>query len=142
MGGLNFGDGSKVNYAKLAKLKPAQLIKQMQALTRKMSDERQKLKLLCLYVLNYKIKTEKDFKLLKSMVDEAKFPYAHRVLDNLLRLSQADMEGEVFSKGVSTDKFDRLTPYLSPKEIMDYKRQYEDELGREYDITKKKPLLL
>ena len=76
--------------------------------------------MLCLYICNYKLASEKDFKLLSSMYNSAEYPQGQDVLNNILKMTQADKSGKIYSKEVIADKFGRITPYVTHDEIKEY----------------------
>lgn len=115
LSGLNFEPDKtgNINYQKLAKFKSSQLIVQLQRMAQLISDERRVVKLIVLYIANYKIKTDKDFRLLCSLFDQSVFPAGVAILKNALQIHQSDAFGKVFSDSVDCDKFDRITEYMT-----------------------------
>jgi hypothetical protein len=52
---------------------------------------------------------EADFRALTSMFDSKRYPEGSQILSSVLKLTQTDENGELFSKKIPADKNGRMT---------------------------------
>ena len=76
------------------------------------------MRLLGIYLCNYKLKNEHDFKKLCELIDQD--GGGKHVLEIILKMTQADENGNLYSDTIEADKYGRMTPYLTKEEIEHY----------------------
>ena len=80
-----------------------------------MPNEQHKVRMLAIYMNNYKLKNDVDFKALCTMFNQSEYRQGVQVLETMLKLTQADEDGNLYSEAVAADKFGRITPYMTPE---------------------------
>jgi len=96
-------------------MKATQLVQEMKEMCKAMPNEQHKVRMLAIYMNNYKLKNNTDFKGLCSMFNQSEYRQGVQVLETMLKLTQADEDGNLYSEAVAADKFGRITPYMTPE---------------------------
>ena len=125
----------------MKKMKATHLVQEMKEMCKAMPKEQHKVRMLVIYMNNYKLKNNTDFKGLCSMFNQSEYGQGVQVLETVLKLTQADEDGNLYSEAVAADKFGRITPYMTSEQIQAY--QYRQaEVRDQHQTLQMQPLLL
>lgn len=126
----------------LDKYKQTELVEQIRSACQHSISEEQKVRLIALYVCNYKLKNEQEFEMLCSLFSVKKHPEGYKCLNVLARLTQVGEDGKLFSDSINHDKHSRMTAYIDKSELQHYQKMYLNYFKETQDFTRKFPRLL